>query len=1745
MATVLQSDSRRLYSWWWDSHISPKNSKWLQENLTDMDTKVKAMIKLIEEDADSFARRAEMYYKKRPELMKLVEEFYRAYRALAERYDHATGELRHAHRAMAQAFPNQVPLVLPDDSTLGYSEDEREPHTPEMPHPLRSLLDSDDLDKAVGLIAKNGPFSGESNTLIGKKGLKQLHEIFGGGLEKEEKGKSSNDGIQKLKKALDDMHSEKEAVLLQYKQSVEKLSNLEGELNCAQMTSRGLCEEASKAAVEVQSLKEALVKLEAERDTGFAMHKEFLERISNLEIVVSQAQKDAQGLNERAVRAETEAKCLEKELSRSETAKDAGLLQYKQCLEKISDLERKLSLALEEARLLYERAERAETEVRELKKALSEINEETKAAASRYEDCLEIISKLESELSSAQEEIRCLNNVVLMETSKLKSAEEKCVLIETSNQSLRVEADNLAKKIAMKDEELSKKHEVLDKLQACVDNEHLRFVQVEATLQTLQNLHSQSQEEQKALALELKNVLQMLKDLEITKNGLEDENRVLNELNSSSAVSMDNLQGEILRLGEMKERLEEELRLHMGQTSSLQQEIYNLKEEIQLLNNRYEDLMEQVKSVGLNPESIGSSVKDLQNENSKLRQVREDNRDEKEALLKKLDGMKELLDKNSIWECSVTNLSGELNGTREKVKELEESCQLLNGEKSALVSEKAALLSHLQIIMDNMQKLVEKNTLLENSLSGANVELEGLRAKSKGLEELCNMLNDDKSNLLKERGTLVFQLENVERRLENLERRMAEMERKYVGLEKEKESTLSQVEELKLSLGVEKQERASFALASGARLTCLENYVQLLQEETRWRRKEFEEEVDKAVNAQFEIFILQKFIEDMEQKNYSLKIECQKHIEASKFAETLISELESENLEQQVEAELLLDEIEKVRMGICKMFKALGVGLDVLPDDRIANEQIFVNHAIDDIKDMKCAILDHEDNKQQLLVENSVLLTLIGQLRLEGVEIASQKKTLEQELEIMIAQLVMVENEKHKLIEMKRQLKSDNAQLVEENKCLLKDLSELEEENFLLEEENDSIILEALERNILSMVFKSFGSEKAAELKLLCGVNGDLEKEISVLSEELEMRETENLLLKESGEKLEKELHEVREVNSQLMEEISTGNNFLCQKETELLEAIPKLKAKEELNSELCKTVDGLKRQHENLEMHIVKLSEENMRQNKDIECLLEVNGYLESELGISHAEIEDHRIREENLSSELQEISNEFEIWESEATTFYFDLQVSSVREILFENKVHELTGVCESLENESASKTVEIEKMKERVGFMETEIGELKTQLFAYAPAIESLRDNIASLEGNILSPPDLDLSENLETKDVSLAVHLHEEICQELMEAHKSMIPNGIPELQKLQTRIKAFEKVLTKEMKGFSTEKTPNTSFELESSAKEIEELSSDHSFGSVKYKQREEMDYGNELNGKLKLLKTRPEVTGRILMKDIPLDHGSNASIFALSRRSRRRTDDQMLELWETAEAKTLKSSHKKKKSVGHQFDDVEQKREHHPSSELEMDKELGLDKLAVPPSFNEPNQVRNKRKLLERLDSDAQKLNTLQVTVDELRRKLETSKKKKKKAKSVDFETVKEQLEEVEETIVQLAEVNSQLTRKIEVGPLQMDGKALSPEMEAAGNFQRKRVSEQARKGSEKIGRLQLEVQKIQYVLLKLDDEKKSKGKLRLARSGTSIILKNFIYNAGKSSPRRKKGNLCGCFKHSTPGDGNSINVFH
>ncbi|XP_022722672.1 protein NETWORKED 1B-like [Durio zibethinus] len=1831
MATLSHSESRRLYSWWWDSHISPKNSKWLQENLTDMDTKVKAMIKLIEEDADSFARRAEMYYKKRPELMKLVEEFYRAYRALAERYDHATVELRQAHRTMAEAFPNQVPFVLAGESPAGSSGPGVEPQTPEMPHPICAFFDPDDLQKgAVGLsstfhaIKKSAGNSEESDSGINKRGLKQSNEMFGLGIVPpnsniaEGRMKKGNGGeaeeseqggfsqlsdenqslktrilsesepackaeteVQFLQKTLAEIQAEKEAVLLQYQQSLKKLSSLERELNEAQKDAGNLNERASKAEFEIKILKEALSKLEAERDACLHQYNQCLERIATMENTISQAQEDAKGLNKRALKAEIEAQNLKIELSRLEAEKEAGLLRYKQCLDMISALESKISLAQENVKMLNMQSERAESEVKALKEALAKLKEEKDTLAFRYQQCLETIAKMESEISSAQEDAKRSNSEILVNAEKLRSVEEQRALLERSNQSLQVEADTLVQKIAIKDQELSEKQKELEKLQTSLQEEYLQFVQVEATLQTLQNLHSQSQEEQRALTSELQNRLQMLKDLEIRNHQLEEkirqvqgENQSLNELSSSSSISIKNLQDEVFSLKELKEKLESEVALQIVRSNVLQQEACKLKEEIEVLSSAYQALIQQLLSVGLNPECLELSVKALQDENSKLKEECSKNRGETEILFGKLRDMDNLVEKNAVLRSSLSELNGKLEGSRELVGELRRSCEFFQGEKSSLFVEKATLLSQLQIMTENMQKLLEKNSLLESSLSGANIELEGLRSKSKTLEEFCQYLKNEKSNIINERESLISKLENVEKKLCILEFRFNKLEEKYVDLEKEKESTLCQVEELRDSLDVEQQERACYVQSSESRLADIENHVHLLQEEGRLRKKEFEEEMDKVVKAQVEIFILKKFIKDLEEKNLSLLIECRKHVEASKLSDKLIRELESENLEQLIEGEFLLDEIEKLRTGIYQVFRALLFDPVKGHQDVIESDQIPLSRILDNVEYLKSSLSRNKEEKQQLLVENSVLLTLIGQLKLEGTEIESESRALEYEFEIMEKQNAMLQKDKQELLEMNQQLifevhdgklekemlnaelesqhgklksmqeaclllEEENSKQLEENRVLLKKFLDLKEDMRILEDENHIFLQEAVALSSLSFVLESFGTEKAIEVKALVEdvsgfqvINTELKEKVGKLEEKLKGAEV--LHLNETVEKLHKELCSVKDLNDQLNYQISIGNVFLKQKTIELLEAGQKLQAAHNLNAELSRSLEELTRRceeskqiRENLEKQILKLSKDRKERNMEIEHLREINEILGSEVVALHKEIEEQKIHEENLSLELQQRSNEFELWEAEAASFYFDFQVSAIHEVLLENKVHELTDVCEILEEETAVKSVQIGQMKEKVEFLESEIGGLKVQMSAYVPVIASLRDSITSLEHNAHLQPKLCVPSDDKEKDVEMADELHEMNSEKLKEEQSAFLTAGISDLQEMQNRLKAVEKAMVEEMERLVKQQSNANGNKIEASADGIEP--------SYKEKNRD-MQVGDELAQNLKSKKMKPvisELRNGISLKDIPLDQVSDCLQYGRSRRKNGTADHQMLEFWKCAEHECGVNSRINDMQKGaivpaeiiacHQFNGVEQKI-YDLSLGTRIEKELGIDKLEISTSIREPKKGAKNRKVLERLASDAHKLMSLQTTVKELKKRLEI--KKTKKAYELEYRQVKEQLQVVEDAIKELVNVNSQLTKDAEESPN-------SAELEEeAAKSSRKNVREQATKVSEKIGRLQFEVQSIEYVLLKLEDGRKSNGKNR-----KGVILRDFIYSSGRRMARQKKACFCGCARPFANGD--------
>ncbi|KAL6186263.1 hypothetical protein ACLB2K_042384 [Fragaria x ananassa] len=92
-STMDKEDHAASFTWWRDSHNRPHHSQWLQATLSDLDEKTQLMLDIIQEDGDSFARRAEMFFKKKPELITRLEDLYKSYRSLAENYDQLRSEL--------------------------------------------------------------------------------------------------------------------------------------------------------------------------------------------------------------------------------------------------------------------------------------------------------------------------------------------------------------------------------------------------------------------------------------------------------------------------------------------------------------------------------------------------------------------------------------------------------------------------------------------------------------------------------------------------------------------------------------------------------------------------------------------------------------------------------------------------------------------------------------------------------------------------------------------------------------------------------------------------------------------------------------------------------------------------------------------------------------------------------------------------------------------------------------------------------------------------------------------------------------------------------------------------------------------------------------------------------------------------------------------------------------------------------------------------------------------------------------------------------------------------------------------------------------------------------------------------------------------------------------------------------------------------------------------------------------------
>ncbi|CAH2039055.1 unnamed protein product [Thlaspi arvense] len=1893
MAAVATGNTKR-YSWWWDSHISPKNSKWLQENLTDMDSKVKQMIKVIEEDADSFARRAEMYYKKRPELMKLVEEFYRAYRALAERYDHATGVIRHAQQTMAEAFPNQDPMMFADEPLVGSSTDEFDPQTPESYPPIRAPVYPNDLQKeALGgffshmsTVKRNIAFMEDPQSLSSGKGLKiakarkglNFNGVDGNGrnakvLSESERASKAEAEIAALKEALSKVQAEKEASLAQFDQNLERLSNLESEVSRAQEDSKGFIERATKAEAEVETLRESLSQLEVEKGSSLVQYEKSLQNIADLEERISLAQKDAGEVNERASQAEAEVLALKQSLVTSETDKEAALVQYRQCLETISNLEERLRKAEEDARLINERAEYSEGEVESLKQKVSKLVEENEAYELQYQQCLDTIADLKLKLFHAQEETQRLSREIEDGVAKLKFAEEKCVVLERTNQNLHTELDDLLEKFGNQSHELTEKQKEMGKLWTSVQEEHLRFMEAETAFQTLQQLHSQSQEELSILALELQNRSQILKDMEARNNGLQEEvqeakneNKSLSELNLSSAESIRSLQEEVSKLRETIQKLEAEVELRVDQRNALQQEIYCLKEELSRVGKRHQSMVEQVELVGLHPERFGSSVKELQEENSKLKEIKERESNEKTVLLEKLEMMEKLVQKNLLLENSISDLNSELETIRGKLETLEEACMSLAEEKSGLHSEKGMLISRLQIATENSKKLSEENRLMENSLFDANAELEELKSKLKSLEDSCHLLNDDKSSLVNERESLLSHMDIMRKSIEDLEKEQAGLKVKVLELATERESSLQKIEELGVSLDAKDREYANFVQLSENRINGMESKIHHLQDENQRQEREYQVELDRTHDAHVEIIVLQKCLQEWLEKSSSLVAENQKIKEASQLLEKLVSELEQENAGKQVQIESSIHCIQILRTGIYQVL----MKLEIIPGDETSQDEKNLHEILSRLDEMQTMLLKVQNENQQSAIENLVLVEFLRQLKSEAVGIATGKKILEEELESHRYQLSLSRDETQKLIYMNGELTTKvNGGVMREEvlKVRVEDLhSQSAIENLVLAEILRQLKSEAVgnatEKKILEEELESHRhqlSSSREEIQKLVYANGELttkvnrgvnrEEVLKLKIEDMQRQSAiENLVLVEFLRQLKSEAIGVATKKKTLEEELESHRHQLSSSrdETQKLfyangelttkvnqgvnrEEVLKVEIEDLqkqvsqfrndytiLQGENYRTLDEkrclvnstlrLEEEKRELEEDISLLLSETIYQsslillledvvleklsgavklNKDLDRLSLVKCKLEEELREAGDKLKATEI--ENLQREglLQKTNDE--LISARSANDQLEHEIANVKNQLgqkekelleamlmisiVQNEKSELSKAVEDLEcryketksieedkdkqilklrgdyDEQVKKTdhaneanlkleanlmnllmelegikVEKEKLNQQLSTGRSEIELWETQAATsfgdlqisavhetllegltheLAEACKSLENRSAlkdleidQLKGRVNNLENANKGQNDHMNKYAQAIVLLKESIESL-EKHFAMphefenerraksnqsfvgISNqdnndGILELQEMRLRINAIEEAITEKlaMEGLKT------------AARRSRRRS-----GSLR-KQNHEI-YSEE---------------SEMITKDIVLDQVSDCSSYGISKRDILKTEDD------------------------HSF---EVKPQNPQKGKSLSEESLVVDKLEISDRFTDPNKEVNTRKVLERLDSDLQKLANLHIAVEDLKGKVETE-EKGEKGKEDQYEAIKGQISEAEEALEKLLSINRKLVTKVRSGFERSDGSKSSMDLDENESSRRRRISEQARRGSEKIGRLQLEIQRLQFLLLKLEGEREDRAKAKMSESKTRILLRDYIYDGVRGERRkrmRKRFAFCGC----------------
>ncbi|XP_066385278.1 LOW QUALITY PROTEIN: protein NETWORKED 1D-like [Miscanthus floridulus] len=1376
-----------------------------------------------------------------------------------------------------------------------------------------------------------------------------------------------------------------------------------------------------------------------------------------------------------------------------------------------------------------EALQREFTSQREDKENLEEIHhtlvdemDTLKATATMNQKLIEELQITNSKLKEvcARSEVeKALLSEKLQEVEKLS---EDYSLLENSLSDANAEMDALREKIKALEASESSLKDII----SCHVSEKAVLV---SEIEILGKRLSDASEKNSILDISLSDMKMDLEDLRTKLKDSEESCQALLANNSALSGEMDALRQKIKALEASESSLNDIISCHVSEKAVL-------VSEIEILGKRLSDASEKNSILDI---SLSDMKMDLEDLRTKLKDSEE--------------SCQALLANNSA-------LSGEVDALRENIKALQASESSLKEAISCHVSEKAVLASELEILGKSLSEVSEKNSILDVSLSDMKTELDELRTNLKDSEESCQTHLTNNSALSAEKNHLFSQLESITLAMKALEGMHANLELKHSSVSREKDIAYDQVRELQDQLRIKNEEFEVSAKSHQLQANSYEKQISSLQEKNHYMEEVLQQEQQKNISASISTVILENCLVDEQDKKVALFTECQKYAVENHSVNMLVSELMDEARNHGEERKTLLTHNEKLREGISKQMKVLNICKDLGPAD-LAEDEVLLQTVSDETINILKLKDETEDVNRLMDTELSVLSVVLLQVGMELRDLHLRKCALEKEVESGEAESLSLQNKNQQMLEQNEQLRNglqessereevlktevfliqeklsclresyqtsqdEISNLTEKNESLCKEYQSLSEKYNSLEDENDTVLEECMMLENLCLFFRGHNNEIASalasltdEMALLSLAKDDLDLQVNELSRRSVVLESENSHLKEYIIYLveilrtrlvlsEFDLDINQCVCQELVVELENCMTQLVQKDDELMEAEEKVQLLQEKNRELCGVagslqvaIKGAKVVKGELEKKITRLIEQCSSKDDEILLLHQNNEALQSE--VEHCEREFVVLMDDAITSSVNSV-----VYEEKAFKLLMNGKATENRAI----------SLKELLMKEISSRDAHIEEVQKQLSGIQEEHAELKAELNTHLVLIASLADHVSVLEEDARS-----LSKPCSTQGEEETAWVHH--MQEGNDGLESdCLPKGTPKLQGLIARIEALQ-VVVLNAKDRQDQESAESAAKLAAASTEIQELKargSSRMEAKEIYSDREKQDVEVSKGKQVQI------------MKDIELDkistcppYGAGAALYPLGTGANAELDDDMLQLWEAAE-RSCKNETAKSSSSEHDIQAVEDLKSEYPSSELVRGRDLGINKLEVSKGAVEPHEAWSKN-VLERLTSDAQRLLSIQASIEELKQKMEGPSKGKSPMNS-EYSSVSTQLHETEGFVLEQINFNNKLTRKAENYPVLSD----NMNTEREGYSSRRKISEQVQKGSENVARLELELQKIQYVLLKLEEEHEYR-RLKVSDKRTRVLLRDYLYGrkdrGGGQKKKKKRVPFCGCVR--------------